>query len=69
MIFVCHVTLQDHVIKVINDFMVRSLSKYVTEIGSHRHSGSRDMIFVCHMTLQGHLIRALHNFTIRSPSR
>ena len=30
MIFVCHVTLQDHVIKVKNDFMVRCLSKYVT---------------------------------------
>ena len=30
MVFVSHVTLQDHVIKVLNDFMVRSLSRYVT---------------------------------------
>ena len=30
MVFACHVTLQDHVIKASNGFMVRSLSKYVT---------------------------------------
>ena len=29
-VFVCHVTLQDDVIKALNDFMVRSPSRYVT---------------------------------------
>ena len=33
-IFVCHVTLQDLVVEVKNDFMVRSLSKYVTILPS-----------------------------------
>ena len=32
--FVCHVTLQDHVIKSKSGFMVRSLSKYVTILKS-----------------------------------
>ena len=27
---VCHVTMQDHVIKALYDFMVRSLSRYIT---------------------------------------
>ena len=30
MAFVCHVTLQDHVIKVLNDLMIRNPSRYVT---------------------------------------
>ena len=30
MVSVRHVTLQDHLIKALNDFMVRSLSMYVT---------------------------------------
>ena len=30
MVFVCHVTLQDNVIKALYDFMVRSSSRYVT---------------------------------------
>ena len=30
LVFVYHVTLQDHVIKALNDLMVRSLSMYVT---------------------------------------
>ena len=34
MVFVCHVTLQDHVIKVFNDLAVRSPSRYVTIIPS-----------------------------------
>ena len=34
MVFVCHVTLQDHVIKVFNDLTVRSPSRYVTIIPS-----------------------------------
>ena len=34
MIFVCHVTLQEHVIKAYNDFMARILSSYVTIVPS-----------------------------------
>ena len=30
MVFVCHMMFQDHVINVINDFMVKSPSRYVT---------------------------------------
>ena len=29
MVFACHMALQDHVIKALNDFAVRSHSKYV----------------------------------------
>ena len=34
MVYVCHVTLQNHVIKVLNNFMVRSPSRYVTTLPS-----------------------------------
>ena len=34
MIFVCHMTLQYHVIKALYDFMIRILSKYVTILAS-----------------------------------
>ena len=30
MVSVCHVTLQDHLIKVLNDFIVRNPTRYVT---------------------------------------
>ena len=34
MVFVCHVTLQDHMIKALYDFMMRSLSRYITVLAS-----------------------------------
>ena len=34
MVFVCHITLQVHVIKGFYDFMVRSLSRYITILPS-----------------------------------
>ena len=34
MIFVFHLTLQDHIMKLLNDFMVRSPSKFVTILPS-----------------------------------
>ena len=34
MIYVCHVTLQDHMIKTLYDFMIRSLSRYITILAS-----------------------------------
>ena len=29
-VFVCHVTLQDHMVKALYDFVIRSLSRYIT---------------------------------------
>ena len=34
MVFVCHVTLQDHVIKALNEFMISSPSRSVTILSS-----------------------------------
>ena len=33
-VFICHVTLQEHVIKALYDFMIRSLSRYITILAS-----------------------------------
>ena len=43
MIFVCHVTLQDHVIKVLNDFMVKNPSRYITKLPSLLVIGTVDI--------------------------
>ena len=43
MIFVCHVTLQDHVIKVLNDFMVKNPSRYITKLPSLLDIGTVDI--------------------------
>ena len=43
MIFVCHVNLQDHVIRALCDFMVRKpfkISHHPTKFRRHRHCGS-----------------------------
>ena len=57
MVFICHVTLQDHLIKALYDFMVRSslrlvdilpgvvpIGTVVKEIGDHIIKRSRDLI-------------------------
>ena len=60
MIFVCRVTLQEHVIKVLCNFMVRS----------PRNAGSEDIMpLVCCVFLQNHVIKGLCDFMSRSPSR
>ena len=65
MVFVCRVTLQDHVIKALNAFMVRSPSQHTTRFGGHRYFGSGDiMISVYHVTFQDHVIRALYDFMV-----
>ena len=60
-IFVCHVTLQDHVIRGLCNFMVRSPSKtsyHPTKFCSHRHCNSADvMVLVCHVMSQDHVIK------------
>ena len=30
MVFVCHMTLEDHIIKALHDFMIKNLSRYIT---------------------------------------
>ena len=61
MIFVCHVTLQDHVIKVLCNFMVRSpsnISYHPTKFRNHRDCNSADiMVLACHMMSQDHVIK------------
>ena len=52
MVFVCHVTLQDHVIKALYVYHRRS------KCGDHRHCGSGDIInLVCLVILQDHMIK------------
>ena len=67
MVFVCHVTLQDHVIKVFNDLTVRSPSRYVTIIPSlvAIDTGSGDTIaLVCHVTRKNSSCFRKRNFLI-----
>ena len=56
MVFVCHVTFQDHVVKALIDVLVRSSSKSVpSKFGGHEHYGSEDIIvLVSHVILQNH---------------
>ena len=61
MVFICQVTLQDQVIKVLNDFMDGSPLRLVNILpGSvgHRHCGSGYIIvLVCHVISQDHVIK------------
>ena len=59
-----HVTLQDHVIRALYDFMVSDLSKF----GGHRHCGTGNVTaLVCHFISQDHQIKGSWNFIGRSP--
>ena len=70
MVFDCLTTLQDHVIKTVNDFMVKNASSYVTTFGGHRHCDSRDIIaLVCHVISPDHVIKGSCDFMGRSSSR
>ena len=73
MVFVYHVTLQDHVIKALNDFMVRSPSRYVTTlplfVAISNVVVKIKIILVCHVISQDHMIKESCNFMSRSPSR
>ena len=60
MISVCQVTLQDHVIKALYDFVIRSLSRYIIILVSLvvKDSGNGyKMVLVCHVILQDHVIK------------
>ena len=51
---VCHVILQDHVIKWSHDFMDRSQSKYVTILPIFMARGD---VVVCHVVSKDHMIK------------
>ena len=63
MVFVCHVTLQDHMIKALSDFMIRSRLRYITILAS---LVAIDIVvveiylvyrLVCHVISQDHVIK------------
>ena len=65
MAFVCHVTLQDNVIKGSCNIIEEpiKISHHPVKFGCNRHSCIRDIdVFICYVTLQDHLIKALYNF-------
>ena len=59
MVFVHHVTLQDHVTKALNNFMVRSLWRFATfrtNFVGNWHCGSKNVIIlVCHVISHNHV--------------
>ena len=65
MVFVCHITFEDHVIKTFYDFMVIpfKVSHHRTKFGGHRHSGKGDiMVLLCQEILQNHMIKRSRYF-------
>ena len=71
MLFICHLTSQDHMIKGFIDFFVRGTSNYVTILPclvAIDTSSGDTVLFICHMTLQDCVIKALCNFMVKSPS-
>ena len=63
--FVCHVTLQGHMIRASYIFIVRSLSRYhhASTFEGHRRGDSEDIIvLVCHVISQDHMIKASYHF-------
>ena len=59
MVFVCHVTLQNHVIFVLlYDGEPGKVYHHASAFGGHRHCGSEDvMVLVCHVILQDYVTR------------
>ena len=62
--FVCQVTLQEHVFKSLNGFMVRSLPRYITIVPI-----LIDIDHVCRVISQDYVIKWLYEFIVKSPSR
>lgn len=70
MAFLRKANLQDHVIKVNNDFVARSPSGYVTILSSLVATGTlvvEIIVSVSHMTLKVHVMKVLHDFMVWSP--
>ena len=69
----CHLTLQDHLIKVSGDLMEESSSLYVTPphswFGGHRYCVSGDiMLLIYHVTSCDHAIKEFFGFKEESSS-
>ena len=73
MAFICYKTLQDHVIKALNDFITFAsfiVSQHPTMCGDHTHCCSGEiMVVVSHVILQDHAMKRYCDFMGRSPSR
>ena len=62
MVLVCHMILQDHVIKGSRHFMGRSPPR-IAKFGNHRRSDSGDIAFlVCHLILKDHTIKGSFDY-------
>lgn len=69
MVFVFHVTLQEHVIKALYDLMVKNPSRYVTILPSVVALDTEIIaVLVCHVISQYHVIKVSFAFMDRSPS-
>ena len=72
MVFICHVTLRDHVIKALFDVYGLErlkISHHTNKFGVHRHCGSGDiMVLVCHVISQDHVIKGSCDFMGGSPT-
>ena len=69
MIFVCYLTLQYHMIKALNDFMVKKLSMYITILPSLVAISTvivDILVFVCHVISQNCVIKGSYDFMGRS---
>ena len=71
MILVCHMILQDYVMKgSLTLWAVPKVNHYPAKPGGHRHCSSGDiMVLVCQTNLQDHLTKGSSNSMGRSPSR
>ena len=71
MILVCHMILQDYVMKgSLTLWVVPKVNHYPAKPGGHRHYSSGDiMVLVCQTNLQDHLTKGSSNSMGRSPSR
>ena len=74
MVFVCHVTLQDHMIQLFYDFTVWSSSRKVprhhpVRLGGHSHcSSGNKIVLICYMISQDHVMKGSCDFMGRRPS-
>ena len=71
MTFVCHVTLEDHLIKQSCGFIEEliKISHDPANFDCTSHFCSRDIqVFVCHVTLEDHAVKALCDSMVRSLS-
>ena len=72
MVLVCHMILQDHVIKALYNCGKSPpiVSHHPAWSGDHGHCGCGDiMVLVCHVILQDHVTKGSGNFISRDPSR